>query len=233
MTTQQQVVRNETRTWLRQPWILSAFIGIAITVVFLLSWFREGASLANQTAAPAYTNLSLIPQFVADGEVHRMFTANLLHSSVWSLLASLLTLAVVGTEVESRWGVRRYLASAVIVSLGATLPVLMFEPVVSRWATGNGAVMGLIGAALVVARRAGYRIWMIVAVAIIDLLVYLFLTPESTPWAPIGGVFTGAIIALLLIVAPQDRRRNKVQAAFLGAFFLALVAITAYQIISR
>lgn len=232
-STEQQVVRNETRSTLRKPWILSASIAALITLVYLWNVLSRGSHVDDLTPAPGLRALALVPERVVHGEVYRMFTANLLYSSVWSLLASVLTLLVVGTAVESRWGVRRYLASALIACLGATVPVLLFEPTVSRWATGNGAVMGLIGAAFVVATRAGYNRVVITIVAIIDVIVYLWLTPESTIWAPLGGVATGAIIAMLLIAAPDDRRRNRVQAILLGSFFLLLCAIVAVHVITR
>lgn len=232
-STEQQVVRNETRTLLRKPWILSASIAVLISAIYLWNSTSGHAKVDDLTTAPAFRLLSLVPAKVVDGEVYRLFSANLLYSSVWSLLASVLTLLVVGAAVESRWGVRRYLASTVIASLGATVPVLLFEPAVSRWATGNGAVMGLIGAAFVVARRAGYNRLVIVGVALIDLVVYVWLTPESTIWAPSGGIATGAIIALLLIAAPDDRRRDRVQAMLLGGFFLLLCAIVAVHVLTR
>ena len=232
-STEQQVVRNETRSTLRKPWILSASIAALITLVYLWNVLSRGSHVDDLTPAPGLRALALVPERVVHGEVYRMFTANLLYSSVWSLLASVLTLLVVGTAVESRWGVRRYLASALIACLGATVPVLLFEPTVSRWATGNGAVMGLIGAAFVVATRAGYNRVVITIVAIIDVIVYVWFTPESTIWAPLGGVATGAIIAMLLIAAPDDRRRNRVQAILLGSFFLLLCAIVAVHVITR
>ena len=232
-STEQQVVRNETRSSLRKPWILSVSIAVLISVVYLWNVLSRGAHVDDLTPAPGLRALALVPERVVHGEVYRMLTANLLYSSVWSLLASVLTLLVVGTAVESRWGVRRYLASALIACLGATVPVLLFEPTVSRWATGNGAVMGLIGAALVVATRAGYNRLVIAIVAIIDVIVYVWFTPESTIWAPLGGVATGAIIAMLLIAAPDDRRRNRVQAILLGSFFLLLCAIVAIHVITR
>lgn len=230
---EQQVVRNETRSFLRKPWILSVSIAALITVIYVLNVLAGGSKIGDTTPAPALRTMGLVPARVGDGEIYRLFSANLLYSSVWSLLASVLTLVIVGTAVESRWGVRRYLASMVIAALGATVPVLLFEPAVSRWATGNGAVMGLIGAAFVVASRAGYNRLVISVVAIIDVIVYVWFTPESTIWAPLGGVATGAIIATLLIAAPDDRRRNKVQAILLGSFFLLLCAIVAFYVISR
>lgn len=230
---EQQVVRNETRSFLRKPWILSVSIACLVTIIYVWNVLAGGSKLSDTTPAPTLRTLSLVPARVVEGELYRLFTANLLYSSVWSLLASVLTLVVVGTAVESRWGVRRYLASTVITALGATLPVLLFEPAVSRWATGNGAVMGLIGAAFVVATRAGYNRLVISVVAAIDVIVYVWFTPESTIWAPLGGIASGAIIAMLLIAAPDDRRRNRIQAILLGSFFLLLCAIVAFHVISR
>ncbi|WP_153505746.1 rhomboid family intramembrane serine protease [Cumulibacter manganitolerans] len=232
-STEHQVVRNETRAVLRKPWILSATIATVVTIIYLWNALSGASKVDDLTPAPGLRALALVPERVVHGEVYRMFTANLLYSSVWSLIASVITLLVVGTAVESRWGVRRYLASAVIACLGATVPVLLFEPTVSRWATGNGAVMALIGAALVVATRAGYNRLAISLVAVLDVVVYVWFTPESTIWAPLGGVATGAIIAILLIAAPDDRRRDRVQAILLGSFFVLLCAIVALHVISR
>lgn len=228
-----RVVRNETRNSLRKPWILSVSIAVLVTVIYVWNAFSGQSKVDDLTPAPALKQLALVPERVVGGEVYRMFTANLLYSSVWSLLASVLTLLVVGTAVESRWGVRRYLGSVLIACLGATVPVLLFEPTVSRWATGNGAVMALIGAALMVASRAGYNRVAISIVAVIDLVVYLWFTPESTVWAAVGGVLTGAIIAGMLMAAPDDRRRNKVQALLMASFFVLLCGIVAVQVILR
>lgn len=232
-STEHRVVRNETRNVLRKPWILSVSIAALITIIYIINASNTHTNVDDLTPAPALRQLALVPERVLSGEVYRLFTANLLYSGVWSLLASILTLLVVGTAVEARWGVRRYLASAVIACLGATIPVLMFEPTVSRWATGNGAVMALIGAAMVVASRAGYNRLMILAVAVIDLVVYLWFTPESSVWAVIGGVTTGVIIAILLMAAPDNRNRTKVQFILLGSFFVLLCGIVAFHIISR
>lgn len=232
-STEHRVVRNETRNALRRPWILSVSTAVLITVVYLWNALSGQSKVDDLTPAPALKQLALVPDRVVNGEVYRMFTANLLYSSVWSLLASVLTLLVVGTAVEARWGVRRYLGSALIACLGATVPVLLFEPTVSRWATGNGAVMALIGAALMVASRAGFNRIAIIVVAVIDLVVYTWLTPESTIWAPVGGVVTGAVIAGLLMAAPDDRRRDKVQFLLMGSLFLLLCAIVAVHVITR
>lgn len=228
-----RVVRNETRNSLRKPWILSVSIAAVITIIYIWNAFSGQARVDDLTPAPALKRFALIPEMVVNGEVYRMFTANLLYSSVWSLLASVLTLLVVGTAVEARWGVRRYLGSVLIACLGATVPILLFEPTVSRWATGNGAVMALIGAALMVASRAGYNRIAIIIVAVIDAVVYVWFTPESSVWAPIGGVLTGAIIAGLLMAAPDDRRRDKVQALLMASFFVLLCAIVAVHVLTR
>ncbi|WP_134324141.1 rhomboid family intramembrane serine protease [Cumulibacter soli] len=221
-----RVVRNETRNWLHRPWILSVSTAVVLTIIYVWNAISGHSTVNDLTPAPALSRFALVPERVINGEVYRMFTANFLYSSVWSLLASVLTLLVVGTAVEARWGVRRFIGSAFIACLGATIPVLIFEPTVSRWATGNGAVMALIGAALMVASRAGYNRWAIIIVALVDAVVYVWFTPESSVFAPLGGVLTGAIIAGLLMAAPDDRRRNKIQAISMVSFGLLLCIIT-------
>ncbi len=221
MTTS-RIVRNESRTALPSHWFLSAVIGVVLVGVYLFHRVDSSSNRAATATSELYGRLSLAPQFVAEGEVWRLLTANLLHSNIWSLLASLLTLALVGSEVEARWGARRYTATVLIVGLATTLSTMALVPPVSRWATGTAAMLGLVGAALAVARRAGFRIWLIVLVGLVDLIVYVG-SAESSIWAAFGALAAGVMVAFLLISAPDDRRRDRVQAMLLGGIFLLLV----------
>lgn len=225
MTAHQRVIRDDSHYALRQPWILSVALAALVTVVFIVNAFQSSADLVDQAPAPAFSRLGLLPRFVDDGQVYRLWTAALLHANVWSLIATVITLVVVGSEVESRWGARRYIVTLATVGLGAGTAVLYFEPAVERFVTGNGAAMGIMGAALVVAHRARFRIWALLLVAAFNIAIYLTVSNESSLWAAIGGLVSGAIIATLLIMAPRDHGRVRWQFMALGIFFALLCVL--------
>ena len=59
-------------------------------------------------------------------------------------------------------------------------------------------------------------------VGLVDLIVYVG-SAESSIWAAFGALAAGVMVAFLLISAPDDRRRDRVQAMLLGGIFLLLV----------
>ncbi len=231
MTSHQQVVRDTTNHALRKPWILSVGLAAIVVIVFIFNAVSTSADVADQTSAWSFEHFAMVPGFVDTGQVYRLWTAALLHSNLWSLIATVLTLLVVGTEVEARWGARRYLVTLATLALAAGVAVLYLEPAISRFATGGGAAMGIMGAAFVVARRARFRIWALLLVAAFDLIIYLTVADESSAWAAVGGFVGGAIIALLLILAPRDERRNRWQFIALGLFFVLLCLLVALHMV--
>lgn len=229
MSAQERLVRDNTYSPLPRPWVVSAILAVVITAVFVINLLADSATLLDQTSAPSFSRLALNPVSVEDGQVWRVVTAGLLHTNLVSVIATVLTLIVVGSEVESRWGPSRYLATIGIIVLATSAAVIYAEPQVSRFALGVPDALGLVVAALVVSRRAGFRVWAVLAVGVIDIAVYLIFGIESSVAAVIAGGIAGGFVATLLIIAPRDRRRNKYQ----GAMMLGLAGLLAIAIVVR
>lgn len=233
MAAQQRVVRDNTYSPLPRTWIVSAILAVALAAIFGFNLLADDATVMNQTSASSFSRLALNPIFVEDGQIWRLATAGLLHTNIVSLLATLLTLVVVGSEVESRWGPSRYLATLGILALATSAAVMYAEPQVSRFALGVPNALGLVGAALVVSRRAGFRVWAILGVGVLDIVAYLAFGIQSSAIALFAGGITGALVASLLIIAPHDRRRNKYQSTMLIGLAAVLAAAIAVRIIMK
>ncbi|WP_409484205.1 rhomboid family intramembrane serine protease [Arsenicicoccus dermatophilus] len=168
-------------------------------------------------------------------EPWRFVTAAFLHGGLTHLLFNMMALWTVGQPLERAMGQARYLALYLISAIGGSVGYLLLaQPSVSpmydvssSWFTptvgASGAVFGLFGAELVLARlqRRDVR----------SLLVFLginvaigFMVPNIAWQAHLGGLVTGAAIAGL-VWATRGRDRVRLQWPALAGVTVVLVAL--------
>ncbi|MDR0593035.1 MAG: rhomboid family intramembrane serine protease [Bifidobacteriaceae bacterium] len=143
----------------------------------------------------------------------RMVTAAFLHGSVLHLAFNMYALWVVGSFMEQLLGRSRLAALYLGSALGGNALVLVYFRLFDfpgGFAQGtlgaSGAVFGLFAAALVAGRRLGRDIGGIATVIGINL-VFSFVVAQISWQAHIGGLVTGAAMALVYIHAPRLHRR--------------------------
>ncbi|MFI6318380.1 rhomboid family intramembrane serine protease [Nonomuraea sp. NPDC050556] len=161
---------------------------------------------------------------VAAGEWYRLFTGAFLHlppSTGFGLLHigfNMMWLWTLGRQVEQQLGWARYLALYLLSALGASVLVLLLDPL-SSVVGASGAVFGLAVAAYVIGRRVGHG-----AVdnrLMIFFLVWLVATAGFASWqGHLGGLLAGGALALAYAYTPAERRLVLHAAAVAG---LALV----------
>jgi rhomboid protease GluP len=163
------------------------------------------------------------------GEPWRLFTAMFLHIGVWHLLWN--TYASVGwcAKVETALGQRRfallYLASGFA---GSCASVLLHDVV---GAGASGAVFGIIGATLVLRRRAlpswsAFRLDRESRSTLINMAVWTALGLTAVPmdhYAHLGGLLAGVAVTWVMTDAGAPRRR-----ATLAVGFALLAVVTAH-----
>lgn len=151
------------------------------------------------------------------------FTHMFLHGNLSHLLGNLLFLFAVGFLVEGALGRGVFLASYLLCGLGAVALYALLTPVSGLPLVGaSGAVSGLMGmyAVLFGRRRISFFFFALVyfdyvrAPALLllglwlafELLQYFWLAPDSNVayLAHVGGLLSGALIALLLRRLPQQ-----------------------------
>jgi membrane associated rhomboid family serine protease len=152
-----------------------------------------------------------------------MITAIFLHGSVLHILFNMFSLFVFGPILERMLGRSRFLALYLVSGLGGSVAVLLLDPM-GGVLGASGAIFGLMGAFFVIQRGLGGNNVQILIVIGINL-VSGFLLPGVSWQAHLGGVVTGAVLALLYM-RTRKRSQRTVQIALVGAVVAALIALS-------
>lgn len=151
-------------------------------------------------------DLVLIP-FLVDSEPWRLLTSAFTHVQVFHIFSNLFMLWVLGPPLEQMLGRVRYLILYLLSALGGSVAVWMLSSPVSATLGASGAVLGLVGATLVIHRARGLDItWILGYVAITAVLS--FAIPGISWQGHLGGFVTGAAIAGIYLLL-NNHRRNK------------------------
>lgn len=171
-------------------------------------------------------HLTLWPPAVADGELYRLATSAFLHYGLTHLLFNMWALYVLGPPLEMWLGRLRFGALYALSALGGSVLVYLLSPLNSATAGASGAIFGLFGATFVVSKRLNLNLGWVTGIIVINLiftLVVPLISSASISWqGHLGGLVTGAVIAVAYVYAPRDRR-NLIQA---GATVAAVVLFT-------
>jgi len=195
----------------RRPVVTPILIGINV-LIFL-------ATLATASSAPSSTggrllalrgydgglfaDGALVGSFVPD-ETWRLLTSGFLHANVLHVAFNMWVLWVLGQFLEPIMGRLRFSALYVVSLFGGALGVVLLDPTAPT-VGASGAIFGLMGGALLVARER--RIDLMRSGLLPTLLLNLFIT-FTIPNISIGGHLGGAIVgvaagALLTLLPPR------------------------------
>ena len=170
--------------------------------------------------------LSMPLNGVAAGEWYRLFTGMFLHYGLLHLALNMFAVWVVGGVLEPLLGRLRFLALYLLSGLGGSVAVYLFAAH-TLTAGASGAVFGLFAAFFILLRRMGRDTSMITGILVINLLLTVLL-PGISVAGHLGGLVTGALVALGLAYAPR-RHRDAFQALALVAVAAALLTLTLLQ----
>jgi membrane associated rhomboid family serine protease len=202
---------------------------IAINVIILLAEVATGTSLGG-ASFPHYG--TIYEHFALDGpnltlthQYYRLLTSGFLHDGLLHILFNMWFLYVVGPALEQAVGRWNFLAIYLATLLAGSFGALLFEP--DTYTVGaSGALFGLLGALIVVARYRGISIWQsgLGATLVINIVFSLSIAGISIG-GHLGGV-AGGLICGWLYMELVDRRR--MQAAFFaGCVLVAVVSVAA------
>ena len=166
---------------------------------------------------------------LADGDLWRLVTSGFAHRGLFHLLANMLALYILGTMLEPALGRRRFALIYFVSLLCGSLGVLLFSA--DESAGASGAVFGLMGAAVVVARsrglnlmESGLGLWLG-----INLLI-TFTIPNISIGGHLGGLAGGALAGLVLVELGERSRVPPYVAELLcAAIGVAAVVISIVQ----
>ncbi|MDQ1726549.1 MAG: hypothetical protein QOK14_594 [Frankiaceae bacterium] len=170
-----------------------------------------------------FTNRFLLwGQAVQQGESYRLLTAAFLHASITHLLVNMLSLYVVGTQVERLLGTGRYVALYLTAALGGSAASYAFQGPAAAGLGASGAIFGLLGALLVIVRRLRLDPGPLLGMVALNIALP-FIVPNIDWRAHVGGLVAGAALTWAFAYAPQQARR--------WAHPLAVVAVLAVVVV--
>jgi membrane associated rhomboid family serine protease len=165
---------------------------------------------------------------VSSGEWWRLLTSGFLHASPIHIGSNMLALYFIGRALEPALGTLRFgLIYGVSLAAGS-LGVMVLEPG-SLSIGASGAIFGLMGAFVVIARSRGISPMQSgIGTVILLNLVITFTIPGISIGGHLGGLAGGAALAGLMV--ELDKRRLKARepvpfALISGAAFVALLVI--------
>lgn len=166
--------------------------------------------IAVQAGSPrVLQDLVLVPIFV-EPEPWRLLTSAFTHVQIFHIFSNLFMLWVLGPQLEQMLGRLRFALLYLLSALGGGVAVWLLSSPVGATLGASGAVLGLVGALLVISRARGLDVtWILGYVAVTAVISVII--PNISWQGHLGGFVTGAAVAWLFL---QDakRRRGKVRA---------------------
>jgi membrane associated rhomboid family serine protease len=173
----------------------------ACVAVFVLQLVTGGA---NGTVT---RRLELVGVEVAAGEYYRLLTVMFVHASILHILLNMYALWIVGPTLERWLGRVRFAVLYLLSGFGGAVASYVFNSPVQPSVGASGAIFGIFGALLVVARRMRYDVRGLVALIVINLLLPVVF-PGAIDWrAHLGGLAVGLVIGLVFAYPPPAARR--------------------------
>lgn len=198
-----------------RPVVTSSILGVTAAVFAL-----QVLGVPVQAWLGFYTG-ALYPQLTGGAfEPWRLVTAALVHSSFWHIALNMLALWLIGRSLEPLLGRGRFLALYLFGAVGGSVAVALLAP--NSFVVGaSGAIFGLFGALVIIARHIGGQITGILVILGINLAIG-FIPGMGISWqAHVGGLIAGAVVGLILARTRESRQRG-LQIALLVAWAVVL-----------
>lgn len=158
---------------------------------------------------------------VLDGAPWQTLTSAFTHVEPFHLATNMLSLFFIGPIVEQGFGRVRFLVIYLLSALSSSVAVAWISDPMSSTVGASGAIFGLLGALVILARRVRGNLQLIGTILLLNLAVPFFV-PGVSMEGHIGGLVGGLALAALIVYAPQPRERW--QWLGFGAFVLVCVA---------
>jgi membrane associated rhomboid family serine protease len=228
--TKVRTIRSTSRT----PSVTNVLI--AINVVVFLAETAAGASLGGGGGGwiwnhgllygPFITSHAPIPRaFPGAGhdQYWRLVTAGFLHDGFFHILVNMVSLWFVGNALEPGIGRLNFAVIYFVSLLAGSFGALLFSPGIPTIGA-SGAIFGIFGALIVVARARGIPIWQ--SGLGFFLLINLFFS-VSYAGISLGGHLGGLVAGFIcgLLVVEVGERRRMPQAALAGCALVGVISV--------
>jgi membrane associated rhomboid family serine protease len=197
---------------------------IAINVLAFIAETAAGAPLGGGGGGTVFDKGVLFgPAIVHQHQYWRLITAGFLHDGIAHIFINMLSLYFIGPVLEPAIGRLNFLAVYVASLLAGSFGALLFQP--QGFTVGaSGAIFGVFGALIVVARARGISIWQsgLGAVLVLNLL-FSFSFRGISVGGHLGGLVGGLITGWLVVEIAERRRMQPL--ALAGCMVVAVVSV--------
>ena len=207
---------------------LATYALIAINVIVFLAELGAGGSNTLNGGGSLIRDGGLLgPAIHNQGDYYRIVTAGFLHAGFLHIAFNMFVLYVLGTLLEPAIGTPRFLAIYFVSLLAGSFGALLLTPDTIT-VGASGAIFGLMGATIVIARRRGVeQIASQIGLYLVINLVLTFSIAGISVGGHIGGLIGGVLAGLLIATLERRAAGNRAALAMevaglvlLGAIFL-------------
>jgi membrane associated rhomboid family serine protease len=191
---------------------------------YVLIAINVAVFLAARGSQNAQADLILFGPAVADGDYWRLITSGFLHVEVTHILLNMLSLFWLGRMIEPALGHARYVAIYMASLLAGSLGVMILSP--DELTLGaSGAIYGLLGAAIVMARNRNISLISSGLLPILGINFALTITlPGISLGGHVGGLIGGLIATFVVEQLSMRRRGDTTIPAVIACAILGVIA---------
>jgi membrane associated rhomboid family serine protease len=154
---------------------------------------------------------------------YRLVTSMFLHLNFLHIAFNMITLLIVGPAVEVMLGRARFAALYLLAGLGGGVVMYLIGPTNEVSVGASGAIFGVMGAYVVLARRERRPVAQVVVLIVVNLVIGF---SGNIAWqAHVGGLISGGILGLAYHQTTAARRQPDRVLWALGSSALALAVL--------
>ena len=170
---------------------------------------------------------------VATGAPWQVLTSAFTHSEVMHVAANMLALWFLGPPLERVLGRARFLAVYGISALAASAAVMWLSAPDAVALGASGAIFGMLGALLLIARRSGGNYQLILTFLAINIVITVIGGATISWQGHLGGLLGGLAAAAVIVLPPREQRARWQLVGLIGLTLALVVAIVWRAIMLR
>ena len=206
----------------KTPVVTQVLIGVNV-LAFLIET-AAGAPVSGGGGGTVWVHGVLFgPSISVNHEYWRLITSGFLHDGLFHLFVNMISLYFVGSALEPAIGRVNFLAVYLVSLLCGSFGALWFSPGVPTLGA-SGAIFGIFGALIVVARRRGIPIWQSgLGYVLVFNLIFSFSVRGISVGDHLGGLVGGLITGWLIVEVAE--RRRMATAALIGCAVVGVASV--------
>lgn len=170
---------------------------------------------------------------VATGAWWQLITSAFAHAELLHVATNLLTLYFLGPPLEQVLGRARFLAVYFVSALAGSAAVLWLAAPDSSALGASGAIFGLLGALLLIARKSGGNYQQIAMWLGINVVITVLGGAYISWQGHLGGLIGGLAVAAVLVLTPREQRARWQWPGVIAVTLLLLVLIAVRVVMLR